>query len=693
METIGNKLRRHSDLLLAFGLVGILGVMVIPLSPFFIDILLSLSIAGAVVLLLTSVYILKVLDFSVFPTLLLVTTLFRLSLNVATTRAILLRGAESGGSAAGQVIQGFGDFVVGGNYAVGIVVFIILVIINFIVITKGAGRVAEVAARFTLDAMPGKQMSIDADLNAGVINEKEARKRRDEISQEADFYGAMDGASKFVRGDAIAGMLIVLINIIGGIIIGTLQKGMPISEAAKVFTLLTIGDGLVSQIPALIISTAAGIVVTRNASGNNLGEEVGKQLFTHHKSVLATSGVLFFLGLVPGFPFIPFSILGGIFGTIGYRIYKNKENDKKSEREKEEHDALKPKPEKLENLLGVDLLELEVGYGLINIVDVEQKGDLLERISNIRKQFALDLGIIIPPLRIRDNLELKPGEYQVLLKGISIGGGSLMVGHLLAMDPGNITKKISGIPTKEPAFGLDALWITEQQKDDATYAGFTVVDLSTVIATHLTEMVRQNAYELFGRQELQSLLDQLKETAPKVIEDLIPNILPVGTVLKVIKSLLKENVSVRDLKTILETLAEYGLTQKDPLLLTESVRGSLARTITKSLVGSDGNLTLLTLEKEIEETVANGIIQTEQGQQLSLDPEFVRQFIGELNQKATEMTEEATQTILLCSPMIRHHLKSLIDRFLSNVVVLSHNEITSNVSVQAFDTVRLAHAN
>ncbi len=692
MANLTSRLSKHSDLLLAACLVGTLAVMVVPLSPFVIDILLALGIATSVVLLLTSVYTTKVLDFSLFPTLLLVTTLFRLSVNVATTRAILLRGGPNGPEAAGQLIHSFGQFVVGGNYAVGIVIFTILVIINFVVITKGAGRVAEVAARFTLDAMPGKQMAIDADLNAGVIDEKESRRRREEISQEADFYGAMDGASKFVRGDAIAGMLIVGVNIFGGIIIGTLQRGMSIGDAAKTFTLLTIGEGLLTQIPALIISTAAGIVVTRSGGGSHLGSEMGRQLFSNHRSMFAASGVMSFLGLVPGLPFLPFAVLGSGLGYIGYQIYSKRSQEEKKDNAEKEREKLKPKPEKLESLLGVDLLELEVGYGLINIVDVEQKGDLLERISNIRKQFALDLGIIVPPLRIRDNLELKPGDYQVLLKGVAIGSGSLMVAHLLAMDPGNTTKRIAGIKTKEPAFGLDAIWISEHQKEEATFAGYTVVDLSTVVATHLTELVRQHGHELFGRQELQVLLDQLKETAPKVIEDLIPNLLPVGTVLKVLKNLLKEAVSIRDLKSILEALGEYASTSKDPVLLTEFVRTNLARTITKKLVGGDGNLTLLTLEKDIEETVASGIIQTEHGPQLSLDPEFVRKFIGELNQKVSQMAQESAQAIVLCSPMIRFHLKTLVDRFIPNIVILSHNEITSNVNIRALDTVRISHA-
>ncbi|MBL7716712.1 MAG: flagellar biosynthesis protein FlhA [Bdellovibrionales bacterium] len=692
MKSIFDRFGKSGDAAVALGIVGILAVMVIPMPPILLDIMLSLGIAGSLVLLLTAVYANRALDFSIFPSLLLVTTLFRLSLNVATTRVILLRGADEGTSAAGNVIRSFGEFVVGGNYAVGIVVFVILVIINFIVITKGAGRVAEVAARFTLDAMPGKQMAIDADLNAGIINEEEARRRRGEISREADFYGAMDGASKFVRGDAIAGILIVVVNIIGGIVIGTLQRGMSVGTAAEVFVLLTIGDGLVTQIPALIISTAAGIIVTRTASGTNFSTEFSKQLLMQPKALYGAGAVMFFMALIPGLPFIPFMLLAGTLGGTAYRIQAREKAAEKAKTQKAEADKLKPSTEKLETLLTVDALELEVGYGLINIVDADQNGDLLERIANIRKQFALDLGIIVPPLRIRDNLELQPGDYQVLLKGVQIGTGSLMVGHLLAMDPGNVSSPIAGIPTKEPAFGLDAIWISDRQKDEATYSGYTVVDLSTVIATHLTELIRASAPELLGRQELQSLLDGIKQTAPKVVEDLIPNLLPLGTVLKVLKNLLKESVSIRDLRTILEALADAAPHQKDPLILTESARTALSRSITKKLIGGEGSLMLMTLDRNIEETIAAGIIQTDQGQQLSLDPEFVRTLIAELNQQAIEMANQASQTIILCSPLIRSHLKSLVDRFIPNIVVLSHNEISSNVNVKSLGTVRLAHA-
>ncbi|MFN7685228.1 MAG: flagellar biosynthesis protein FlhA [Oligoflexia bacterium] len=691
MEGILTRLTKNSDLALALGLVGILSVMVIPMPTWLIDLCLTLAIAGSIVLLLTAVYTQRALDFSIFPSMLLITTLFRLALNVATTRVILLNGAEKGTLAAGHVIESFGKFVVGGNYAVGIVIFVILVIINFIVITKGAGRVAEVAARFTLDAMPGKQMAIDADLNAGIINEQEAKRRRSEIAQEADFYGAMDGASKFVRGDAIAGILIVIVNIIGGILVGTLQKGMPIASAAEVFTLLTIGDGLVGQIPALIISTAAGMVVTRTASGNNLGQEFSRQLLMHPKAIGVAAGVMAFMSIVPGLPGIPFFVMGAGLGGLAYLLNEKQKNEQAAKKKKEEEDKLKPTAEKLESLLPVDMLELEVGYGLINIVDAAQNGDLLERITNIRKQFALDMGVIIPPLRIRDNLELKPGDYQVLLKGVQIGQGSLMVGHLLAMDPGHVSSSVPGIPTKEPAFNLDALWIQARYKEEATFAGYTVVDLSTVIATHLTELIRSNLAELVGRQELQSLLDAFKATSPKVVEDLVPNLLTLGSVLKVVKNLLKESVSIRDLRTILEALADHAQITKDTTQLTEHVRAALGRSITKKLVGPDGSLTLLTLDRQIEESIAGGILQTDQGQQLSVDPEFVRSFVAELNQQAQAVIAESNQAVILCSPLIRHHVKQLIDRFIPNVIVLSHNEISPNVSVRAFGTVRLAH--
>ena len=686
------KATQNSDMAVAIGVVSILIVMVLPLPAIIIDVLLSLSIAMSIVLLLTAVYTKRALDFSAFPSLLLLTTLFRLSLNVASTRLILLNGADQGTGAAGEVIKSFGEFVVRGNFVVGLIVFIILVIINFIVITKGAGRVAEVAARFTLDAMPGKQMSIDADLNAGVINEEEARRRRADISREADFYGAMDGASKFVRGDAIAGILIVFVNIIGGIIIGTMQRGQSLEEAASIYTLLTVGDGLVTQIPALIISTAAGMLVTRTASGDSLGKEFTTQLTSQPKAIAVAAAVMGIMGVIPGLPKLPFFILAIGTGYLAHRLFKKEQEAETAKQRRAEVEKLKPAKEKLENLLAVDILELEVGYGLISIVDADQNGELLERITHIRKQFALDMGVIIPPLRIRDNLQLKPGQYIISLKGVTIGQGELMVDHLLAMDPGNATEKIPGIQTLEPAFGLAAMWITQKQKDRAQYLGYTVVDLSTVVATHLTELIRKHAHELLGRQELQNLIEVVKSNTPKVVEELLPNLLSVGTILKVCQALLRESVSIRDLRTILEVLADHAAQVKDPLILTEYVRAALGRSITKKLLTTDGDLPLITLERQVEEQVAGGIIQTDQGPQLSLDPGFVQNLIRELNMQAERMVMINSQAVLLVSPVIRAHLRQLLEKFIPHLVVLSHNEISPNIPIKSFATVRLSHA-
>ncbi len=682
---------KNADLLMAAGLIGILILMVVPLPPFLIDIFLTGSIALSIVLLLTATYAKKPLDFSVFPSILLTVTLFRLALNVASTRLILLHGPDQGTAAAGVIIKSFGEFVVGGNYAVGLVIFIILVIINFVVITKGAGRVAEVAARFTLDAMPGKQMAIDADLNAGVINEAEARKRRSSIAQEADFYGAMDGSSKFVRGDAIAGILIVVVNIVGGIIIGTIQKGMPVGQAAETFVLLTVGDGLVSQIPALIISTAAGLIVTRAGSGNNLSDDMGQQLTHHPKAIGIAAGSMAVVGLIPGIPTLPFF---GIAGALGYWAYKISQNVQV--KEEAEAAAAKEKTkegsEKIESLLAMDILELEVGYGLISIVDPEQNGELLTRINQIRRQFALDMGVIIPSLRIRDNLQLNPGQYNFLLKGISIGGGELMVDHLMAMDPGNVIEPIAGVPTTEPAFGLPAIWISPNNKDSAVLNGYTVVDLSTVMATHLTELLKRHLPELFGRQELQTLLDNFKEQYPKLVEDLIPNLITPALLLKVMQNLLREQVPIRDLRTILEALLEVAGSTKDPISLTESARAGLHRSITNRLLAGSSELPILTLDRQIEETIAGSIINTERGQELATDPDFVRRLLGSLNLDVARSLEQNSQAIILCSPSIRFHFKRLVERFIPSLVVLSHNEIAPNVNLKSIGIVRLDDA-
>ncbi len=683
------------DLAIAIGLLLILVVMILPVPPFFLDILLSLSIATSIVVLLMSVYARRALDLSTFPSLLLISTLFRLSLSIASTRLVLLNGADEGVMAAGEVIHSFGEFVVGGNYAVGSVVFIILVIVNFIVITKGASRVAEVSARFTLDAMPGKQMAIDADLNAGIINEEESRRRRGDIAKEADFYGAMDGASKFVRGDAIAGIMIVIVNIVGGILIGTLQKGKSLEEAVHIYTLLTIGDGLVGQIPALIVSTAAGILVTRSAtSGTNLGSEFTAQILANPKPIGLAAGVMFILALVPGLPNLAFFILAAGLGFVARRLKISEQKKVSGEARQKEIEKLKPAKEKIENLLTMDVLELEVGYGLISLVDADQSGELLERVTQIRKQFALDLGIIVPPLRIRDNLQLKPGEYNLYLKGVSIGQGELMVDHLLAMDPGMVSERVPGIPTTEPAFGLPALWITPKQKDQAQYAGYTVVDLSTVVATHITEIIRKHSHELLGRQELQVLIDVVKQVNPKIVEEVVDKgLVPVQVILRVLKNLLKENVSIRDLKSIFEALAENATKSKEPLFLTEYVRAALSSSITKKLLNPSGELPLLTLDRSIEENIAQSIIQTDQGPQLSLDPGMIQPLVRELNAQAEKMVLENSQAILLVSPVIRPHMRQLLEKFIPHLVVLSHNEITSQIPVKSFATVRLNYAN
>lgn len=691
MDRFFEKLKvfsQNSELAIALGLIIILGVMVVPLPPTVLDLFLALSIAISIAILLMSVYARKPLDFSTFPSILLITTLLRLSLNVASTRNILLNGASDGTKAAGRIIQAFGEFVVGGNFAVGIIIFIILVIINFIVITKGAGRVAEVSARFTLDAMPGKQMAIDADLNAGLIDDKEAKRRRAEVAQEADFYGSMDGASKFVRGDAIAGILITAINIIGGIIVGVAQKDMIFADASKTFTLLTVGDGLIAQIPALIISTAAGIITTRNSNSEALGKQVNNEFTAHPKAFYITAGAISFFGLIPGFPGLPFFVVGSLIGFAGFRIERNKEIAK-SDALKNESEDTKPKTESLESLLNVELVQLEVGYGIVNIVDVEQNGDLLERISHIRKQFALDWGIILPSVRIKDNLELKPGGYSIKLKGVEIANGELMPDHMMAMDPGMVIEQMEGIETKEPVFGLPAIWITDDKRDEAQYNGYTVVDLSTILATHLTEVLKTNLSELFGRQELVKILDNFKEEYPKIVSDLVPDIMPLGIVLKVLQNLLKEGVSIRDLRTILETLAEYGANSKDPEVLTEFTRQSLYRTITERIKGTQGDVPLFTLDRNLEETVARSIINTDHGSQLNLDPKVTQTIIASLHEKIEEATSQGEKMVVLCSPVIRRHFKKLTEKFIPNMTVVSHNELSPDINVRSLGTVRL----
>ncbi len=679
-----------SNIFAAVGVVGILLLMILPLPAPALDLFLALNITVSLLVFLMSIYILKPLDFPIFPSLLLITTLFRLSLNIASTRLILLHGHE-GVDAAGKIIMGFGHFVVGGNFVVGAIVFFILVIINFVVITKGAGRIAEVAARFTLDAMPGKQMAIDADLNAGLIDEAEAKRRREEIAKESEFYGAMDGASKFVRGEAIAGLIIMAINVIGGFIIGVFQQNMPISSAAQSYTLLTIGDGLVSQIPALIISTAAGILVSRAASTASMGREFMKQFSSQPQSLAITSIIVFFFGMIPGLPTIPFTILSLGIGVLAFIAFREEQKLKEEEEPESEVPAEEPgaaEPEEVERLLQLDILELEVGYGLIPLVDEEQGGDLLDKIKSIRRQFAQEMGIIVPPLHVRDNLQLQPGQYRFLIKGIDVAKGSLMVGHLLAMNPGDVRKEIDGIPTTEPAFGLPAIWIREDQKEEAQLAGYTVVDLSTVIATHLAEVIKKNAAELLGRQEVQRLLDALAQNNPKPVEE-VTNVLSLGVIQKVLQNLVRENISIRDLLTITEALADYGEVTKDPEILTEYVRQRLGRAIVKPYLDEEDTLRVLTLDPSIEDKIRNSLQQTEHGVFLTLDPSTAQRIISAVQRSVEEASSKGFTPVILTNPTIRRHLRRLLERFLPDITVLSHAEIPGNIRLESIGVIGL----
>jgi len=693
-ETYGLKAVKieTSSLIVAVGLVAILMIMILPLPTILLDLLLTFSITMGIIILLMAMYNTDTLDFSAFPSLLLLTTLYRLSLNIASTRLILLHGHEGPG-AVGRVIQSFGNFVVGGSIAVGLIIFLIMVLINFIVITKGSGRIAEVAARFTLDAMPGKQMAIDADLNAGLIDEDTAKKRREKISRQSEFYGAMDGASKFVRGEAIASLVIMVINITGGLFIGVILHNMDIAQAAETFAMLTIGDGLVSQIPALIISTSAGIIVSRAASDASMGKELAKQFSKQPQALAVASGIILLFGLIPGLPHTAFLVLGASLGVLAWIAFQQqaagKMKKKEAEKKKREEAPLPGSPETVETLLSLDALELEVGYGIIPLVDESQNGDLLERIRGIRRQFALEMGLIIPPLHVRDNLQIKPDEYILLLKGVEIARGEIMMGYYLAMDSGAAKRKIDGIPTEEPAFKLPALWIAEDKKDEAQVAGYTVVDPSTVIATHLTETLRTHSAELLGRQDTQKLLDNLSKTHPKVVEELVPNLLTLGGVQKVLQNLLRERISIRDLLTICETLADYAPRSKDPDILTEYVRQSLARAIIGSYTDSQKRISVLTLASQVEDMIRESLQTTEQGTFLTLEPNLAQKIIESIQTETERIAEDGYQPILICSPIIRRHVRQLIERFMPQVVVLSHNELTSQTKIQSLGTIEI----
>ncbi len=686
------KIAQHTDVVLAVAVVAIIVVMVLPLPPILLDISLTLSITLSIVILMVSLYIIKPLEFSSFPFMLLLATLFRLALNVASTRLILLHG-HSSPDAAGEVIRSFGEFVVGGNFVVGLVIFGILVLINFMVITKGSGRVAEVAARFTLDAMPGKQMSIDADLNAGVIDEEEARRRREEIRGEADFYGSMDGASKFVRGDAVAGLIITAINIVGGLIVGVVQNGMPVAEAAKRFTLLTVGDGLVSQIPALIISTAAGIVVTRAGSGKDmLSKQLLRQLFPHARILFIVAGVLVFFSLVPGMPKLPFITIALLMGGCGYLMMKKQDpmaaqDDKAAESEKEE--APKTEEEEVKDLLEMDTLELEIGFSLIGLVDSNQGGTLLNRIKSIRRQIAMEMGFIVPPVRIRDNLQLETNSYNLLLRGVKCAQGFVYPDKLMVMNPAGNLDEVSGINAKEPAFGLPAKWINEIDRDNAEMAGYTVVDPATIIATHITEVIKKHAYELVGRQETGELLSKIKEKHPNLVDDLVPSILDLGSVTRVLQNLLRERISIRNMPTILETLATFGTTTKDVDHLTEKVRFALRRQITESLLASDGVLHIFTLPSPVEQLIAKSLQQTEDGKEVVMDPVIAKKILTALIAKCDGIVAKGMPPVLVVSPPIRMPVRKFVEKYVSQINVISHNEISDNVKLESLGTVEI----
>ncbi len=681
------QITRLSDFLILLAVIIILTVLIVPLPPFLLDFFITISFASALLIFFVSIYTQRPLDISTFPTILLTVTLFRLSLSIATTRAILLHGAQSA-DAAGEFIKTFGYFVVGGSYIVGFIIFIILVIINFVVITKGAGRVAEVAARFTLDAMPGKQMSIDADLNSGAITEVEAKKRRQEIAKEADFYGAMDGASKFVRGDAIAGLLITFINIIGGIIIGVLQHNMNLQEAASRYTVLTIGDGLVVQLPALIISTAAGIVITKSSSETSLAPDLINQLTKQYKALYLSAAILAILALIPGMPHVSLIFLALIFAYLAYTISQKKIQEKFEEEKIIQEQAQAPiVEENIEEAMKINVLELEIGYGLIHLTEEAEGGNLLNRIKLMRKQLALDIGVIIPSIRIRDNLTLDKNEYIFLIKSIEVGRYKIETDKLLAMSPAPL-KQIEGISTKEPAFGLQAIWIDKEKKNEAIVSGYTVVDPITVIITHITELIKRNIYDIFTRQDASKLLENLKQDYPKVIEEL-GQYLSLGQCHKILKNLLKEQIPIRDLLTIFETLADWAPHTKDLDLLTEYVRSALAYHITNKYKDENNVLNVILLGSSAE-GVLNANIKEENGYSyMQLPPNIGDKLIQSAQNQIAKAAENGIEPIIVTSPRIRRHFKAFLEKFLPRVAVISYSEIANNVEIKTMGTIEI----
>ena len=677
---------QHTDVLVAVGVVTILGVMIVPLPTYVLDFLLTFNISLTLLVLMLTIYITAPLELSVFPGLLLILTLYRLSLNVASTRLILSQAD------AGRLIAAFGDVMVHGNYVLGFIIFVIIIIIQFVVITKGSGRVAEVAARFTLDAMPGKQMAIDADLNAGLIDEQEARRRRDDISREADFYGAMDGASKFVRGDAVAGILITLINIIGGFAVGVLQRDLTLSEALQTYTLLTVGDGLVTQIPALISSTAAGIIVTRATTDDNMGKDINKQLMGQPQAGLIAGVMLIGLGLVPGLPTWPFMVIGG--ALVGISLLVRRRNQLRQVRERAVQEEEARPEERPEDYLRVDLLETQVGYQLVPLVDANQGGDLIERIVQIRKVAAMEMGFVAPPVRVRDSTELKPDEYQIRVKGNSVAGGELQAKSLLAIDPGYAEEPIEGIEAIDPVFGLPARWIAPSLREKAELLGYNVVEPVAVLATHLTEVINSHARELLGRQETQHLLDELKNSYPTLVEELVPEVVSVGVLQRVLQNLLGERVPIRDLRTILETMADYSEVG-DIEVLSEYVRTALRRQICNMLLkeSPESGIAVLTVDGELEELIKEAVQSTPAGISVAIPPDTAGELFQEMGRLIDQMISNGQQPVVLTAPHIRLAFRKLTAANFTNLYVLSYNEIAPDVEVASVGNIALNYEN
>lgn len=679
---------KNTDILLAFGLVFMLGLMLIPLPAFFLDFFLAINITMSVLILIVSLYIKSPLEISVFPGLLLVFTIFRLALNISSTRLILIEGY------AGKVIESFGTFVVGGNYVVGFIIFIILVIIQFVVIVKGSGRISEVAARFTLDAMPGKQMAIDADLNSGLISEQEAKHRRAEISQEAEFYGAMDGASKFVKGDAIAGILINTINIIGGFIIGVAQRGMPFTDALKSYTILTIGDGLVSQIPALIIATAAGMVVTRSSTGASLDSQLKTQLFANPRVLGTVSGVMLLFAFVPGMPTIPFVILGGSLGASSY--IKSKRNKLSSSLPAEivEDEGSETKEENFEDYLQVDPIEVEIGYGLISLVDENQGGNLFQKIASTRKFIALEFGVLIPPVRVRDNLQLSPNEYIIKIKGNVVANYELYADRYLAMNPGGATEELNGLPTTDPAFGLNGYWVVEQEKDKAELSGYTVVDSISVLTTHLQEVLKLNFDKILSRQAVKQLLENLKKEYPAVIEDINTDVLPLGSIQKVLQNLLKEYIPIKDMVQILEALIDYSKVTKNIDVLVEYARHSIGDTIANLYKDNNGIIHGAVVGEMLESTITSSLQKNQESMQtLGLSPSLLKVLNKNLATIVDKFASLGYQPVIITSATIRPYLYRLITSSFPDIAVVSYSELPSNIEIEFIDKLEVMNEN